>query len=270
VVDFPDNVMPLHAPNFPASPECSGKQWSVLDGDALATLVALVLVGRAKHAESVLVGTQINTAFVADALKEQLRRQLQTPEGPLTWHRDGLLFEIISWVAATITGGANEVISTPHLKSTQQGLDTIKIGFDPVTRQVTRVVIYEQKCTDNARKEFREQVLRSFHEWKDGKRDNQLVQAVTSLVERFNLTPDEHVALYDRLVQVHPLAFQVALTVTPTPFDTPRCVALFAGYSAVTPDIANRFGDTFPLSHIRSWFAAFAALVWNKIEASNV
>jgi hypothetical protein len=258
--------MPLSAPDFPASPECGGKQWSVLDDDALATLVALVLVGRAKHAESVLVGAQVNTAFTADALKRQLRQQLQTPPGALTWHRDGLLFEIISWVVARLTGTSNDVISTPHLKSTQQGLDTIKIAFDPVARNITRVVIYEQKCTDHPRNEFRDKVLRSFHEWRDHRRDNQLVQAVTGLVERFNLTADEHVALYDRLVQVHPLTFQAALTVTPAAFDTPKCVSLFSGYADLTPDIADRFGDTFPLPHIRNWFSAFADSVWNKIE----
>src|SRR5215470_15870189 len=97
------DAMPLSVSKFPAVPECGGKQWSVLDDDALATVVALVLVGRAKHAESVLIGTQVNVAFVADALKEQIRQQLQTPAGPLTWHRDGLLFEVISWVVARIT-----------------------------------------------------------------------------------------------------------------------------------------------------------------------
>jgi hypothetical protein len=149
-------------------------------------------------------------------------------------------------------------------------LDTFKIGFDPLTRNVSRVVIYEQKCTDHPRDEFREKVLSSFREWKDHKRDNQLVQAVTSLVERFNLTPEEHLALYDRLVQVHPLAFQAALTVTPPPFGTPRCVALFAGYNTITPAVADRLGDTFPLPHIRDWFGAFAARVWSKIETLNV
>src|ERR1700722_20044901 len=129
--------MPLNVPNFPAAPQCDGRQWAVLNEDKLATVVALVLIGRAKHAESVLVGTQQNVAFVANVLKEQLRSQLQTPPGPLTFHRDGLLFEIISWVVARITGAPDEVISTPHLKSTQQGLDTIKIGFDPVARNVT-------------------------------------------------------------------------------------------------------------------------------------
>jgi hypothetical protein len=84
------------------------------------------------------------------------------------------------------------------------------------------------------------------------------------------LTPTEHTALYDRLVQVHPLAFQAALTVTPSLFGTPQCVALFAGYTGITPSIDDRLGDTFPLVHIRNWFANFAALVWAKIEAFDV
>lgn len=242
----------------------------MIDEDQLATLVALVLIGRAKHAESVLAGTQRAVAPVPDALKEQLRRQLQTPPGPPTYHRDGLLFEIISWIAARIAAAPNEVISAPHLRSTQQGLDTIKIGFDPEARNVTRIVVYEQKCTEHPRAQFRDEVIPSFHEWKSHARDNQLVQAVTTLVERFELSDDEHLRLYDRLIQVHPLAFQAALTVTPTPFETARCVALFGGFTAVTPDIADRLGDTLPLADIRGWFTTFAARVWATIEASNV
>jgi hypothetical protein len=264
------NAMPLNVPDFPASPECGGRQWSVADDDYLAAIVALVLIGRAQHAERVLAGTQQNVAFVADAMKEQLRFQLQTPAGPRTYHRDGLLFEIISWVVARITGEVDEVISTPHLKSTTQGLDTIKVGFDAGTRTLTRVVIHEQKCTVHPRDEFRDNVLRSFREWREHKRDNQLVQAVLGLLDRFNLTDTEQLAVYDRLVQIHPLAFQAALTVTPPPFGTADCVSLFAGYNGITPDVADRLGDTFPLDDVRAWFAAFATLVWQKIEASNV
>jgi hypothetical protein len=262
--------MPLNVSDHPAHPECGGKQWSVADADYLATIVSLVLIGRAKHAESVLSGAQQNTVVVPGALKEQLRLQLQTAPGPTTYHRDGLLFEIISWVVARITGANDEVISTPHLKSTQQGLDTIKVVFDPATRNVTRVVIHEQKCTTNPRDEFRDKVVCSFREWREHKRDNQLVQAVTGLLERFNLTDEEHVALYDRLVQVHPLTFQAALTVTPPPYAAAQCVSLFAGYDSVTPELTDRFGDTFPLDDIRDWFANFATMVWEKIEASNV
>ena len=117
VTEPPDKCNAPEHSRLPGRSRMRRKQWSVLDDDALAAIVALVLVGRAKHAEDVLAGAQVNVAIVADALKEQLRRQLQTPAGALTWHRDGLLFEIISWVVARLTSVSNEVISTPHLKS---------------------------------------------------------------------------------------------------------------------------------------------------------
>lgn len=262
--------MPLSLIDFPALPECGGKQWSVIDYDLLVSLVATVLIGRAKHAEAVLLGTHRAPAVVPIALKSQLRSQLETPHGPLTYHRDGLLFEIISWIAARVSAEAKDVISTPHLKSTQQGLDTIKITFDDTTRKVERVIIYEQKCSEQARNQFRSKVVPAFIDWKTHKRDNQLIQAVVALVERFNLTPEEHEHLYDHLVRVHPLAFQAALTVTPTPFESDKCIELFNGYSSVAPDVTDRMGDTFPLLDVRAWFAHFAKQVWTKIEADDV
>jgi hypothetical protein len=47
-------------------------------------------------------------------------------------------------------------------------------------------------------------------------------------------------------------------------------VTLFSGFTAVTPEIQDRLGDTFPLGDIRGWFSSFAEGVWHKIEASNV
>ena len=82
---------------------------------------------------------------------------------------------VASFATAGITAGPNELILTPHLKPTQQGLDTIKIGVDPSARNITRVVVYEQKCTEHARDQFRDEVIPAFHEWKSHKRDNQLV-----------------------------------------------------------------------------------------------
>jgi hypothetical protein len=181
-----------------------------------------------------------------------------------------LLFEIISWIVTLISAGPNEVVSTPHLKATQQGLDTVKVSFDEDRRSLSRAVIYEQKCTENPRDEFRDGVLPAFRDWKSHKRDNQLLQAVTTLLERFNLTDEEHIRLYDRLIQDHPLVFDAALTVTPDRYETARCVALFAGFSAITPNIEDRLGNTFPIADIRGWFGGFANQVWQAIEAANV
>jgi hypothetical protein len=130
--------------------------------------------------------------------------------------------------------------------------------------------ICEQKCTTSPRNHFRDGVIPAFKDWVAGKRDNQLAQIAIGLLSAFNLTDAERTAVFDRLVQDRPIAFRAALTVTPTPFATARCVAVFADYQNITPLIDNRNGDTFPLADIRAWFTEFAELVWEKIEAQDV
>jgi hypothetical protein len=120
------------------------------------------------------------------------------------------------------------------------------------------------------RAKFRDEVLPAFKDWVDGTRDNQLTQKATSLLERLGLTEDEHTRAYDRLVQQRPLSFRAALTVSPSPYNTQRCVALFDGYGVVTPAVNDRGGDTLPLTDIRPWFADLAARVWREIENENV
>jgi hypothetical protein len=262
--------MPLNIVDFPAPPVCGGSQWTVADEERLATLVALVMVGRSHMAVRVLQGAQNNPPLAPAALKDRLRRQLFPAAGPLIYHRDGLLFEIICWVVAHITAGPDEVVSEPHLTSTSQGLDTIKMSFDPNSRTVRNAVIYEQKCTDDARTLFLSQVLPTFKKWFSGARDNELLQAAIGLLQRFDLTDAESTRIYDRLLQDRPLAFRAALTVNPNPFSVAQCLALFAGYSNIIPTIQDRYGDTFPLADIRPWFSAFADRVWQKIEAADV
>jgi hypothetical protein len=262
--------MPVTVTDFPANPECGGTQWSVADQDMLAHLTALVLVGRARQAARVLQGAQPGTAIAGQQLKDRLRTKLLVGGDQAIWHRDGLLFEIMAWLVAEMTAQANEAVSEPHLSSTQQGLDTIKIQFDPVAREIVRAVIYEQKCTDNARQLFLAKVLPEFKKWLSGARDNELLQIAIALLQRFNLTDEERQKAYDRLAQDRPLVFQASLTVTPAPFGNAECVELFTGYATLTPDIADRLGDTLPLRAIRPWFEAFAQKVWAVIEAVNV
>lgn len=262
--------MSLHITDFPAAPECGGTQWTVTDQDALATLVGSVLIGRAQHAARVLEGTQHNAVNTSVAQKNALRAQLHPANDATRWHRDGLLFEIICWLTARMSAGPHDLISDPHLSSTQQGADTIHIRFDPVTRTLTLATICEQKCTIDPRAHFRDSVIPAFRDWIAGKRDNQLVQIAIGLLSAFDLTDDERTAVFDRLVQERPLAFRAALTVTPSPFAVARCVAVFKDYQELTPVLDNRNGDTFPLGDIRQWFNEFAQLVWEKIEAQNV
>src|SRR4051794_6883808 len=99
-------------------PQYIGAVWTVTNADALADICAQILIGRALHAAMILDGVHPagSPPVVSAALKEKLRRELHPQTGPKIWHRDGLLFEIVSWIAARIAATANEAISDPHLK----------------------------------------------------------------------------------------------------------------------------------------------------------
>jgi hypothetical protein len=262
--------MPINLVDLPAPPECAGRQWFVEDLDGLAHLAALVLLGRAHHAARILEGAQRDTVVAPAALKARLQRDLSPGGDADPWHRDGLLFEVICWLVARMSASPGEVISDPHLRSTQQGADMIKVQFDIALRSLVRTTIYEYKCTDHARRRFKQEILPVFAEYISGVRDDQLTQTTIGLLLRFGLTDDEHVQIYDRLISERPLAFQAALTVMPAAFPAPKCVKLFKDYKGILTPLEHRLGDTFPLTNIRDWFDRFAAAIWGKIETADV
>jgi hypothetical protein len=266
--------MPLTLAPTDILPQCRGAIWTIADADidALAEVCTQILVGRALHAAMILDGVHPVGAppIVSAALKEKLRRELHPDSEPKVWHRDGLLFEIISWIAARLSATANDAISDPHLKATNQGTDCVKVSIDPATRTLRRATVYEYKCTTNWRHMFLNDVLPAFREYVSGERDNQLAQAAITLLSGLGFSAEERSAAYDQLIQQRPLAFEASLTVQPSGFDAEQRLALFTNYDGIGGDVAVRGGNTMPLDHIREWFDAFSARVWAKIEAMDV
>ncbi|MBS7671496.1 hypothetical protein [Croceicoccus gelatinilyticus] len=253
-------------------PQCLGSVWTVADPDELAEVCAQILIGRALHAAMILDGVHPagTPPIVSAALKEKLRLELHPQTDPKIWHRDGLLFEIISWVAARLTATVDDAISDPHLKATNQGTDCVKVTIDPGTRTLTRATVYEYKCTTNWRQLFSQDVLAAFREYVSGERDNQLAQAAITLLIGLGFTPQERNVAYDELIRTRPLAFQASLTVAPSGFTAEQRLALFSGYDTIAGDVTTRGGDTMPLDDVRAWFEDFSGRVWARIEAFDV
>ena len=272
LISFRKAVMALAVEITPILPQCSGAIWTVEDTDALAEVCAQVLIGRALHAAQILDGVHPpgSPPIISAALKEKLRQELRPETEVKIWHRDGLLFEVISWVAARITATADEAISDPHLKATNQGTDCVKVTIDAATRTLKRATIYEYKCTTNWRQLFAKDVLGAFREYLSGERDNQLAQAAITLLINFEFTPAERGVAYDQLIQQRPLAFQASLTVQPSGFSAAQRLALFTDYDGIAGDVATRGGSTLPLDDVRGWFDLFSARVWAKIEDFDV
>lgn len=262
--------MPLTLNPMPALPQCEGEQWTVDAPDELAHLVALVLIGQAFHAALILEGTQLGAPKISAKLRETLKKDLHPTTDTGIEHRDGLLFEVICWIAARSATDGSEKIDNSHLKATNQGTDGVKITVDPATNTLTKATVYEYKCTIHARQKFQSQVLKSFRQYVSGERDNQLAQAVLALLETYGFTGPQLKAAYDTLIQVRPLAFEASLTVSPSDFPTAKCFGLFKDYDSIPVAAALRGGNTLPLDDVRVWFADFATRVWAQIDTFDV
>ena len=262
--------MPITLNPMSALPQCEGEQWIVDVPDDLAHLVALVLVGQAFHAALILEGTQLGTPKITAKLKETLDKDLHPTTDKGIEHRDGLLFEIICWVAARKGKTGDEKIDNSHLKATNQGTDGVKVTVDQAAKTLTRATVYEYKCTIHARQKFQSQVLKSFRQYLSGERDNQLAQAVLALLESYGFNGPELKSAYDTLIQSRPLAFEASLTVSPSQFPAEKCVALFKDYDSLEVSLDVRGGNTLPLDDVRVWFADFVERVWARIATFDV
>src|SRR5688572_25219875 len=99
------------------------------------------------------------------------------------------------WARRTRT--PTKPFADPHLKATNQGMDSVKVAIDPASRTLTRATVYEYKCTTRWRYLFAHDVLNAFHQYVSGERDNQLAQAVIALLSRFEWPPEDRNAAYD-------------------------------------------------------------------------
>ncbi|QPB24436.1 hypothetical protein [Rhizobium sp. 007] len=72
------------------------------------------------------------------------------------YHRDGFLFECISWIVARQSSSSRTFMKDPHIAATTQGLDGLAIEMDPTEPVMVGATIFEDKCT-----EIRARILRA-------------------------------------------------------------------------------------------------------------
>ena len=109
---------------------CHGWSWEIVDENQLVEDVALVALGQYRHVSKILVGLNsrpmpTSAEHVADAVAK-----LTVAEDGTPWHRDGWLFQTISWIAAHHNKGT-AVIRAPHIRKADHGFDVSAVPAPP-------------------------------------------------------------------------------------------------------------------------------------------
>jgi hypothetical protein len=252
-----------------------GDRRTVQDIDRLAKLIALISMGQAMHAAKIINELAPATpAITHDALILAAKQQLQIngttdkQKNASRWRRDGFLFESISWIAARQQSSPRTYLKDPHIKSTTQGIDGLMIEMDADAPQMSRATIFEDKCSDNPRVMFRDDVMKSFAEHHNHARAPELVSVAASLIAKSGVDETAAIEAAARVLDLAYRRYRAALAISAEDDSQKGRASLFAGYSKLTgikPE--QRMGATFVVDHdLRDWFDKLANKAMTAID----
>jgi hypothetical protein len=251
----------------PIDPDSVGDRWTVQDIDRLARLIALIAMGQAIHAAKII--GELAPAFPAltdDALiiaaKQQLRINGTTEDhrNASRWRRDGFLFEAISWIAARQQSSPRTYLKDPHIKSTTQGIDGLMIEMEADAPKVSRATIFEDKCSDNPRAIFRDDVMKSFEDHHNHARAPELVSIAASLIAKSGINETAAVEAAARVLDLAYRPYLASLAITAEDDSQERRASLFKGYGDLKGiEAEQRVGATFVIDDdLRGWLDKLA------------
>lgn len=235
---------------------CHGSTWTVQDEGTLADQIASVAIGQSLHVQRILAGANLgaapNTKTAATSAVTLL-----TVVGGDPWHRDGWMFQVMSWIAAH-TANPGGAIRSPHMILAHKGFDGLELEIDDKAGNVSAVIIFEDKATDNPRKTIREEVWPDFKQLEAGDRENVLTAEVVSLLQTLPAV-DPDVAI-QKIIWKQARHFRVCITVGDSHSTSAGRLRLFRNYEKIAVGaIKKRRAETFYVNDLRGWMSGLAA-----------
>ncbi len=255
----------------------TGERWEVDDRAQLARLIGIIMLGQARYAGSIINQLDPYQPVFAPRQLANIAKVRLTVEEPASnprkgyprVQRDGLLFELISWVAAHQQSNKKTYSNDPHLKSTSQGLDGLMIELTDDLSAIHQATIFEDKCVKDPASCFRKNVLPGFLKMQKEERGPELVAAATALLERARLDVDAATKAASHILDLELRRYRAAFAVSKKMDNLEKRKKIFKKYPKLK-DLKSeqRVGACFITDKkIRLWFDSFAKLVIKEIDA---
>jgi hypothetical protein len=239
---------------------CHGWAWTVQDEDALAERVAHVALGQYRHVAKILEGAKVGApAITLDHVTAAIKLLTVLP-GDDPWHRDGWIFQTLSWVAA-YQNAQGAVTRPPHIIKAHKGFDGLQLKIANDGKSISAIVVFEDKATNNPRPTITGDVWKGIEALEKGERVTELTHEVSALLEaqqRFNPTLDIDNAI-GNILWKEARGYRVSITIGDTHSKEIARARLFKGFDKIAPgNIERRRAETFYLPELRKWMQKFA------------
>lgn len=263
-----DGPMPLTLTPVSHGDLCHGSRWKITNEDDLAGRVGRLALGQARHVAAILSGIdKIPPVTRAEAAKGAIKL-LSVPPGKPSYHRDGWVFQAISWIAAH-RGETGAVIRAPHMIHAHKGFDGFQLKLDEAGQNITAVVIFEDKATKNPRSKITRDVWTGIRDLEGGGRMNELIPETGGLLEAHHQRfPELDIdSAIERIAWEEARHFRVSVTADTSHDNDDARAELFKGFDEVAQgESIRRQAETMAIPNLRQWMRTFSANAIQKIE----
>ncbi len=262
--------MPIEFSDIGKDDKWAGSDWTVTDPDDLAHHIARVALGQYRHVAKILAETSATAVSPHQTAFTGARALLiSTQKNP--WHRDGWIFQTVSWIAAHLQSNG-ELIAAPHMQHADKGFDGLHLHVDKKTSTITRAVVCEEKATENPRDTIRDDVWPEFEDFETGAHDHRLVSEITQLLEMSpDLDPDTAIA---NVLWNKARAYRISITISDTHNSDVGRARLFKNYEKFVGDaVIRRRAETLYQEDVRCWMIDIATrslAALDELELANV
>lgn len=254
------------------APLCHGFRWEILDEQALALLVAWILEGYYHHAARILARLDSKNPVTPATIKRQAIKLVTLPpntgDEAVRWHRDGLVFQHISWLAAHANAVGSIASSFPHFRTAHKGFDALLVPLKNRTTALEGIVICEDKATTNPRKQITENVWPEIETIEAGERDAELNGELTAILRDYGIQNLDKVITAAHWLNQE--AYRVSITVGPSHEPEIARRNLFEGFDnhASGVNVKRRRAETFCLHNMRDWMDEFCKKVVAAVRST--
>ena len=252
--------------------------WTVEGPEALAEALAWLYLRKDRHAERVikalepgrasLPGKVIENAIetlsvrvddIADALNspdaEVQKRAVGTRDTRVE-HRDGLLFQHVSWIAAHLRL-PNAKATLPHVRQADKGFDGVLLEMDPAQAGLSRIVLCEDKASIKPRALVTQSIWPEIKLIQADKKDREILAALSAILDTMPEVDQE--AVIDATEWRGARQFRVALTAGCDQSKNGGFQHIFVGFdSAAGGAIETRIAEVMPMGEVRPYLADLA------------
>ena len=287
--------MPISIRKSGLAPTFTFSEWALSDNDRLVRTLAWLYLRKPIHATRIIKeleptaagfpGNVFENAIALLSVKlSDVAADLSSPDpkrlkdaknkrDKRIVQRDGLLFQHLSWVAASVDMPA-ALATPPHVRRADKGFDGLLIRIEDASDAISSVVLCEDKASIDPKNLVQGSVWNEIDGIIRGEKDLELLDAITAILrEQYHLSPDKQEELLDDLVYEQTRAFRVAVTVMPTNADKAGYQHIFKNFEKHAYGASTvRLAEVLPSNDTRALLKSLARKIRQEIRkiANNV